>query len=141
MPATVALNGTMPAADCMPALGNGSVPTSCQLVAIDDGVLKSVVNELVRWKSCSSLVAVPVGPAPPAITIWRSSIVAYDPVACALVSVRVNSWAAPPGPGPLAIHVAGANSASFWLVTSYAAAPFVEPATSFPTKLSSTSSE
>ena len=68
MPATVALKGTIPAADCMPALANGRVPTSCQLVVIVGGMLK-LVNVRVWWKSCSSLVAVPVGPAPPATTI------------------------------------------------------------------------
>ena len=104
----------MPAADCIPALGNGSVPTSCQLVTIDDGVLKSVVNEFVRWKSCSSLVAVPVGPAPPAITIWRSSIVhgrvkpfkkQVPPPNCARAPAAAPDLALGRGPGGAALNV------------------------------------
>ena len=54
------------------------------------------------------------------------------------VSDTASSVAVPPGPGPLAIHVAGGYSESLLAVTSYAVFGFVLPEISLPTKLSST---
>src|SRR5437016_1294230 len=119
MPATVALNGTIPAADCIPAFANGSVPTSCQLVVIVGGMLK-LVNVRVWWKSCSSLVGVPVGPAPPATTICRSSMAQgtvklfkkqLPPVVC--LPAAAPDLALGKGPAAVAVDVHPAPKSSY----------------------------